>query len=82
MPYKVYDKRVQECSGRASANKLRSFRIGFKAVMAAVYSRNTDLKLFGVEPYSAKRCAWLLDSSCPSYLRNQIRYKWTPFSKV
>ena len=46
----VYDKRVQECSGRASANKLRSFRIGFKAVMAAVYSRNTDLKLFGVEP--------------------------------
>ena len=46
----VFDKRVQECSGRASANKSRSFRIGFKAVMAAAYSRNTDLKLFGVEP--------------------------------
>jgi len=45
----VYDKRVQECSGRASGNKSRAFRIGFKAIMSAAYSRNTDLKLFGVE---------------------------------
>ena len=46
----VYDKRVQECSGRNLGNKSRSFRIGFKAVMAASYSRNTDMKMFGLEP--------------------------------
>ena len=50
MPYKKSTTNACKNVRRASANKLRSFRIGFKAVMAAVYSRNTDLKLFGVEP--------------------------------
>ena len=77
----VFDKRVQECSGRASANKSRSFRIGFKAVMAAAYSRNTDLKLFGVEPLS-KLHEWRSIRSRPSYSRNQMRYKLIPFSKA